>query len=207
MRFDKTALVPAILLAAPAAFAADAPKPAASPPVPLGSPGDWATDLDYPASALKHQAVGTSRFTLDIDVNGLPVGCAITLSSGHSDLDELTCNLLKKRARFRPATDAAGNAVPGKFASAVVWRLPSDPTIQPLPLAGGYALTFDIGADGKVGNCSVAASGAKAAAWSDKKTSEACKQLGHFEPPRAADGKAVAKRVVMTSTVTLSDVP
>jgi TonB family protein len=79
---------------------------------------------DYP-SGLERVQEGTVRFRLTIGPDGRVGGCAITGSSGSSGLDSATCRVLRGRARYMPARDAAGNPAPGVDHGFVVWRLPS----------------------------------------------------------------------------------
>jgi periplasmic protein TonB len=58
---------------------------------------------------------------LTIDPGGRVVSCGIQQSSGQSVLDMYTCNILRRRARFTPATDALGNPVIGTVKAQVDW--------------------------------------------------------------------------------------
>jgi periplasmic protein TonB len=49
-----------------------------------------------------------------------------TASSGSVWLDLATCRILRSRAHYRPALDAAGNAVSGTDSGSIVWRVPAD---------------------------------------------------------------------------------
>jgi len=49
--------------------------------------------------------------------------CAIRQSSGSQLLDDWTCGLLKRRARFTPALDAAGKPTEGQFDHLVSWKI------------------------------------------------------------------------------------
>ena len=83
----------------------------------------FSTD-DYPATALQNGEEGTVQARLQVDPQGRVSGCSIIRSSGHASLDDATCNILRKRARFTPARDAHGNAVADSVVTpAVVWRL------------------------------------------------------------------------------------
>jgi TonB family protein len=93
-------------------------------PVPKGNPGSWANAADYPASALKSRISGNVAFALTIDKDGKPTGCKVTVSSGYQELDDRTCLLVTKRARFSPALNANNEAVPSFFISRVRWVLP-----------------------------------------------------------------------------------
>ena len=93
-------------------------------PFPRGNPGGWVSPSDYPARSLRDEVEGTTGFRLTIGRDGVPTGCTVTRSSGSADLDEATCRSLGKRARFSPATDAAGNPVEGSWTSRVRWEIP-----------------------------------------------------------------------------------
>jgi periplasmic protein TonB len=90
---------------------------------PSNNPATWATDADYP-HAFKNGEAGTTGFRLTIGLDGRPTGCEITQSSGYSLFDELTCRLLIRRARFHPATNAAGKPTKGSWSSRVRWKRP-----------------------------------------------------------------------------------
>lgn len=107
--------------------------PPAPPPTPIadpinaspkGNPGDWVTDNDYRTPWIRRGYSGTASFTLDISASGRVSDCTITRSTGHTALDEATCSLLTRRARFNPAQDSSGISVPGTFSSAITWKLP-----------------------------------------------------------------------------------
>jgi TonB family protein len=81
---------------------------------------------DYPAAALRGNEQGMSAFRLTIGTNGRVSDCVITQSSGSAALDAATCRILRSRARYVPARDAAGNPAPGTDSGRVTWRLPDD---------------------------------------------------------------------------------
>ncbi len=93
---------------------------------PKGSPGEWVTTDDYPASALRNGQQGRAGFRLDIGTDGRPSACTITQTSGSSDLDQATCRNLMRRARFNAARDLAGTPIPSSYSNSVVWRLPQE---------------------------------------------------------------------------------
>lgn len=110
------------------------PPPAAPPPPrftpkgasPKGNPGNWATTNDYPARALREEREGTTGFRVTIGPDGRVTDCQITSSSGHSDLDQATCDNVRRRARFAPATDGEGNPTTGSYQNRVRWVIPKD---------------------------------------------------------------------------------
>lgn len=91
---------------------------------PLGQPGLWVGENDYPTGELRLGHAGAVGFSLAIGVSGQVTGCTVTRSSGYPLLDETTCRLIARRARFEPARDEQGMAVPGQFASTVRWQIP-----------------------------------------------------------------------------------
>ncbi len=85
----------------------------------------FSTD-DYPASALRDEAAGTTRVRLSIGTDGRVSGCDITSSSGNGSLDAATCKVLRSRARFAPAKDQAGNPITDTYPQSVKWVVPKD---------------------------------------------------------------------------------
>ncbi|MBC7522459.1 MAG: energy transducer TonB [Sandarakinorhabdus sp.] len=115
----------------------------------------WAISIDdYPPSAFRARREGTARFEVAVDETGAPAKCTIIKSSGHQKLDDRTCELVMKRAKFKPARDDAGNAVPGTFRHLVLWHVASTP--QSLPAYAGYGVTVAFDSAGAVTSCKVA---------------------------------------------------
>lgn len=94
-------------------------------PRPLGNPGEWATDLDYPSAARRKGQMGDVYFVLAVGSDGRVRECRVAQSSGTPDLDVKACELMVLRGRFKPAEDADGKAVPGYYMSGVHWTLPA----------------------------------------------------------------------------------
>lgn len=91
---------------------------------PVGNPGNWASSLDYPSSAFEQRKEGIVTFYLRVDLKGKPMDCSILKSSGAADLDKRTCELMMRRAKFKPAIDGQGKPVEAPFISRVRWALP-----------------------------------------------------------------------------------
>jgi len=85
--------------------------------------GPWVTREDYPAEAKRANQQGTVYFTLDIDVCGRPSACRVTRSSGYAILDDATCPILMRRARFQPALDARGAPTTATWSNKFTWAL------------------------------------------------------------------------------------
>lgn len=115
---------PPIVLAPPAA----PPPPRFTPKAaaPKGNPANWATTNDYPARALREEREGTTGFRVTVGTDGRVVDCQITSSSGHADLDAATCDNVRRRARFTPATDGEGNPTTGTYSNRIRWVIPKD---------------------------------------------------------------------------------
>ena len=48
---------------------------------------------------------------LMVDADGRPTSCSVQLPTAHQSFDEAACDISMRRARFKPALDAAGNPV------------------------------------------------------------------------------------------------
>lgn len=93
---------------------------------PKGRRATWITTEDYPGSAQRAGEEGATAIKVDIDSEGRVTSCAVTASSGSSALDDATCKLYQRRARFNPAKDTAGNAIASVYTDRVRWQLPQD---------------------------------------------------------------------------------
>jgi protein TonB len=115
---------PPIVLAPPAA----PPPPRFTPKgaVPKGNPANWATSNDYPSRALREEREGTTGFRVTVGPDGKVTDCQVTSSSGHADLDAATCENVRRRARFSPATDGEGNPTSGSYSNRIRWVIPKD---------------------------------------------------------------------------------
>lgn len=88
-----------------------AAQTAVAPPVPEGPVRDWVHPDDYPPASMRAGDEGRVSVRLDVDASGMVAGCHVANSSGHPLLDARTCTVLTQRAHFRPAHDAAGQAI------------------------------------------------------------------------------------------------
>ncbi len=104
------------------------PAPRAKPVKlsPRGDPASWVTNDDYPSAALRSEEQGRTIFVVTAGADGRPSDCRVTGSSGSSTLDNAACRLLMKRAKFKPGTDADGNAAGGTWSSSFRWQIPED---------------------------------------------------------------------------------
>ena len=66
------------------------------------------TSDDYPDDALTANQSGITRYLLMIGRDGSVMDCVVAESSGIASLDAMGCQVIRERAKFRPATDAHG---------------------------------------------------------------------------------------------------
>ena len=79
---------------------------------------------DYPLDSVRNGEEGIVGFIVEVPEAGLAENCRITLSSSFSSLDNATCRMIVRRARFKPALDSCGKPTRGSFSSQVRWQLP-----------------------------------------------------------------------------------
>ena len=82
------------------------------------------TGDDYPAEAVRKHHEGTIVFRATIGASGRVTKCDIIQSSGHAELDAVTCKLVRLRAKFKPKLDESGNPVEDIYESQANWFLP-----------------------------------------------------------------------------------
>ena len=83
------------------------------------------SDRDYPRELSDAGVSGTVGVRYRVGVDGRVSGCRITHSSGSEALDALTCGLIEKRFRFRPARDGSGRPVPSVIVENHSWIIPA----------------------------------------------------------------------------------
>ncbi len=81
---------------------------------------------DYPSSSLRNNEEGTVGYRLEVGTDGRVTNCTITQSSGHPALDDTSCKLLQRRARFSIGKDAAGNPTTSVYPGRFTWKIPKD---------------------------------------------------------------------------------
>jgi TonB family protein len=87
---------------------------------------------DYPAEALRADEQGTVQVRLHIGADGIVSGCDVIASSNSASLDSTTCRILSERARFSPARDSAGKAVPDTAVTSITWKIAQSALSKPL---------------------------------------------------------------------------
>ncbi len=82
---------------------------------------NWISGLDFPVQ--EHPAEGRVQYTVAVGIDGRVSNCSIVSSSGSALLDEATCNVVSRRARFDPATDQNSNPIEGSYTGSVNWQI------------------------------------------------------------------------------------
>ena len=114
-----------------------------TPAIPVQT-GNWVTDEDFRNS--RSNGGGTTVFELALSETGAIDHCRVTQSSGHDQLDILTCALLAERGRFRPAKDQHGRPIASLYSNRVHWggesaimRPPADVSLTVAKLPWPYS--------------------------------------------------------------------
>jgi protein TonB len=105
-------------------FEATGESPVARAAQPLGNPGNWVTTDDYPSRALREEREGMTTITFDVYADGSVGNCRVTSSSGSPDLDEVSCQAMTRRARYRPAQNDRGEPVVSVGSQRIRWQMP-----------------------------------------------------------------------------------
>ncbi|MCW4461667.1 energy transducer TonB [Sphingomonas sp. BT-65] len=75
------------------------------------SPAKWVTNDDYPDESVRMGESGSVGVRLDIAADGKLAACTVISSSTFKRLDEATCAMIRRRARYEPARLTDGKAV------------------------------------------------------------------------------------------------
>jgi TonB family protein len=85
-------------------------------------------NIYYPKSAIKDRREGVSVFRATFDWSGHVTKCEITLSSGHTDLDEATCSFVRQNSFFKAREEGSP---PMQLNSRINWIIPKgSPSIE-----------------------------------------------------------------------------
>jgi TonB family protein len=189
---------PVIYTVSPPAPPPPAPRSGERAPTPRGNPGNWANSNDYPPRALRGEQEGTTAFRVIVNANGRVTHCEVRSSSGWPSLDQETCRMITRRARFNPATNSRGDRVEGAWSSAVRWQIPKD---AELIWAGASGRQFVIEADGTMSQCRQRETGTIAPGYMTT-----CNAAQFYEPFRDKRGKPAARQVTITTVTSIADV-
>lgn len=80
---------------------------------------------DYPREALNKDQSGTVGVLLWVETDGRVSTCEVIEPIAALILEQTTCDILKRRARFTPAKDAAGKTIRAPATARIKWQLQS----------------------------------------------------------------------------------
>jgi hypothetical protein len=149
------------------AAAAAGALPVYTVPKPIGAPTSWITTKDYPQDALRARERGYVPIRLTVSPAGEPLDCKHSTQS--LVLGRAACRLSLQRARFSPASDAAGQKYYGVFETIVAFgvvghSMPDRPekadlilTVTTLPPKSPDSvmvpIAFLVDTEGSIGDC------------------------------------------------------
>ena len=79
------------------------------------------TRKDIPRSVWNADTRGRVVVRFTVGADGRAYDCHIRQTSGHPQLDAITCRLIEQRFRFEPARDTDGRAVPNPYGWVQEW--------------------------------------------------------------------------------------
>lgn len=79
---------------------------------------------DYPSAAIRDGLQGRVGVKVMVGVEGRVTACEVVQSSGHAVLDRAACHVMMRYAKFNPARDASGRAIPGQFSTVLTYAMP-----------------------------------------------------------------------------------
>jgi protein TonB len=85
---------------------------------------EWYTFEDYPLDAIKNDQQGFVTVSFTIGIDGRMTDCRVIRSSGFRILDRIPCNILTRRARFKPAVDAQGQVRSTQGTTSMLFWMP-----------------------------------------------------------------------------------
>lgn len=89
---------------------------------------------DYPRQAIMAEVEGSVVVEIAVDPTGAPTDCTpIEIRPPHFGFEKATCKILMQRARFSPARNASGVAIPGTLRVQQDWVIDEQETEQPAP--------------------------------------------------------------------------
>ena len=92
--------------------------------IPGPSRATWVTNDDYPTAALRDEIQGVVGIEVMIGADGRVTAWSVKTSSGNDLLDQATCRLYARRARFQAALDDGGNPTVGRYSDRIRWQIP-----------------------------------------------------------------------------------
>jgi len=91
-----------------------------------GSIVRYFTTNDYPWDAVQKGEQGQVGVLFWIEVNGRVAECRVIETSHRQSLDDRTCEVIRQRARFKPALDLQGSPIRSPQFQRIRWIMPDD---------------------------------------------------------------------------------
>ncbi|NBB53493.1 hypothetical protein GVN24_35060 [Rhizobium sp. CRIBSB] len=89
------------------------------------------SEVDYPERAIRAGVEGSVVAVIAVDPTGAATGCTpIEIDALRFGLEDATCRVWTERARFSPARNASGVAIPGTYRAELNWAL-AEPEPEP----------------------------------------------------------------------------
>ncbi|MDB5724296.1 MAG: hypothetical protein JWQ16_1050 [Novosphingobium sp.] len=77
---------------------------------------------DYPKELRETGIAGTTWTKVIVGANGRALSCEIERSSGNTVLDDKACEIIMRRHRYRPARNAQGQPIQGRYDFDIFWH-------------------------------------------------------------------------------------
>lgn len=89
---------------------------------PITNPATWVRTGDYPSGMLQKGASALVDFRLSVDEAGAVTDCFVLEQTQPVSIGPHTCNLIVKRARFRPSIGQDGKPAKDFYINRIFWR-------------------------------------------------------------------------------------
>jgi len=101
--------------------------------------------LDWPRSGVPKGTYTAASVELTVNSYGGVSGCKVVKVVGAAGMGDLTCDLLRVRARFDPARDPSGRRLWGIYRTRIIWWAPEDDMAKDWrpPADANYQVTVD----------------------------------------------------------------
>ncbi|MBO9580698.1 MAG: energy transducer TonB [Sphingobium sp.] len=99
------------------------------PVAPQGPANAWVPNGTIPFTEFRKALGGKNTFRIMVDETGKPTACVVQRATVPETVNKATCDAIMKNAKFTPAADAAGQAMPSYWITEVYGLMP--------PLGGG----------------------------------------------------------------------
>jgi TonB family protein len=146
---------------------------------------------------MREEQQGRTTFRVIVGRDGRVTYCEIRESSGWPALDQATCSIVTRRARFSPATDRRGEPIEASYSSAVRWQIPDDSVHLEI---GQTGRTFVVEADGAMADCRDWGVAQAAPGYAAQ-----CNGAEFFVSYRDKQGKLARRQVTITTETSVTD--